>query len=64
MTSTNGSEETNPTTGVNVTNMNIVRNLVEKIEELLDGEAAYYVCSDKKTQHKKIVIEYDHGSNL
>ena len=51
-------------TGDNVTKLNIAKNLVEKIEELLDGEAAYYVCSDKKTQHKKIVIEYDHGSNL
>ena len=46
------------------TKLNIAKNLVEKIEELLDGEAAYYVCLDKKTQHKKIVIEYDHSSNL
>ena len=60
MTSTNGSEETNPTTGVNVTNMNIARNLVEKIEELLDGKAHYVECSDRTTYHNKIVIEYNH----
>jgi len=60
MTSTNGSEETNPTTGVNVTNMNIAKNLVEKIEELLDGKAHYFECSDRTTYHQKIVIEYNH----
>ena len=60
MTSTNGSEETNPTTGVSVTNMNIARNLVEKIEELLGGEAHYFECSDRTTYHQKIVIEYNH----
>ena len=55
-----GSEETNQTTGVNVTNMNIAKNLVEKIEELLDGKATYHICCDRKTQHEKIVIEYNH----
>ncbi len=78
MTSTNGSEETNQTTGGNVTdvraeneekwrkatNMNIAKDLLEKVGELLDAEVQYIVCSDKKTQYKKIVIEYDHGSNL
>ena len=62
MTSTNGSEETNLTTGVSVTNMNIVRNLVEKIEELLGGEAHYFECSDRTTYHQKIVIEFNHKS--
>ena len=60
MTSTNGSEETNLTTGVSVTNMNIARNLVEKIEELLDGKAHYLECSDRTTYHQKIVIEFNH----
>ena len=60
MTSTNGSEETNLTTGVSVTNMNIAKNLVEKIEELLDGKAHYFECSDRTTYHQKIVIEYNH----
>ena len=31
-------------TGDNVTKLNIARNLVEKIEELLDGKAHYYTC--------------------
>ena len=62
MTSTNGSEETNPTTGVNVTNMNIAKNLVEKIEELLGGKAHYFECSDRTTYHQKIVIEFNHTS--
>ena len=62
MTSTNGSEETNLTTGVSVTNMNIARNLVEKIEELLNGKAHYFECSDRTTYHQKIVIEFNHSS--
>jgi len=45
-----------------VTNEQIVSNLVEKIEELLNGKAHYYVCTDKKTEHRKIVIEYDHAT--
>ena len=47
-------------TGDNVTKLNIAKNLVEKIEELLDGKAHYVECSDRTTHHKKIVIEYDH----
>ena len=74
MTSTNGSEETNLMTGGNVTdvraeneekwrkatNKQIADNLVEKIEELLDGKAHYLECSDRTTYHQKIVIEYNH----
>ena len=47
-----------------VTKLNIAKNLVEKIEELLDGEARHYIVADKKTSYRKIVIEYDHSSNL
>jgi|TARA_B100000085_G_scaffold27392_1_gene22744 hypothetical protein len=47
-------------TGDNVTKMNIAKNLVEKIEELLDGKAHFYYVSDKKTEHEKIVIEFNH----
>ena len=43
-----------------VTKMNIAKNLVEKIEELLDGKAHYVECSDRTTYHNKIVIEYNH----
>jgi len=50
-------------TGDNVTKFNIAKNLVEKIEELLDGKAHYVECCDRTTQHKKIVIEYDHDSS-
>jgi vacuolar-type H+-ATPase subunit I/STV1 len=46
------------------TNKVIVDNLIEKIEKLLDGKARHYIVADKKTSHRKIVIEYDHGSNL
>jgi len=42
------------------TNKVIVENLGEEIEELLDGKAHYFECSDRTTYHKKIVIEYDH----
>ena len=46
------------------TNRVIADNLVKSIEQLLGGTAKYYTCSDKKNIHKRIVIEYDHGSNL
>lgn len=42
------------------TKLNIAKNLVEKIEELLDGKAHYVECCDRITQHEKIVIEYNH----
>ena len=37
-----------------------VKNLVSDLESLLNGKAKYSQCSDLKTQHRKIVIEYDH----
>lgn len=46
--------------GDNVTKLNIAKNLVEKIEDLLDGKAHYVECCDRTMQHRKIVIEYDH----
>ena len=46
--------------GAKVTKMNIAKNLVEKIEELLDGKAHYVECSDRTTYHNKIVIEFNH----
>ena len=46
------------------TNRVIAKNLVENIEKLLNGKAHYYIVADKKTSHRKIVIEYDHSSNL
>jgi len=42
------------------TNKVIAENLVQNIAELLDGKVHYYYCSDKKTEHRKIVIEYEH----
>jgi hypothetical protein len=42
------------------TKLIIAKNLVEKIEELLDGKAHYVECSDRTTYHNKIVIEYNH----
>ena len=42
------------------TNKVIVENLIEKIEELLNGKATYHICCDRTTQHEKIVIEYNH----
>jgi len=46
------------------TNKVIAKNLIESIEKLLDGKAHYYIVADNKTSHRKIVIEYDHRSNL
>ena len=45
-----------------VTKLNIAKNLVEKIEQLLDGKASYVTCCDRTTEHYKIVIEYKHGA--
>jgi hypothetical protein len=42
------------------TNKQIADNLVEKIEELLDGKAHHYYVSDRTTKHEKIVIEFNH----
>lgn len=42
------------------TNKVIAKNLVSNLESLLEGKATYWECSDLKTRHKKIVIEYDH----
>ena len=42
------------------TNKVIANNLVNSIEQLLDGKAKHYICSDKFTMHEKIVIEFNH----
>ena len=47
-----------------VTNKSIADNLVQSIAELLDGKASYYICCDRTTSHKKIVIEYDHEEKM
>tara|TARA_B100000925_G_scaffold284872_1_gene260436 strand:+ start:1677 stop:1838 length:162 start_codon:yes stop_codon:yes gene_type:complete len=44
------------------TNKVIANNLVSNLEKLLKGKATYYECSDKHSQHKKIVIEYDYSN--
>ncbi len=33
---------------------------LDNICRILGGEAKHYICTDKKTQHEKIVIEYNH----
>ncbi len=47
-----------------VTNKVIADNLIEQVAELLNGEARYYIVADRKSSYRKIVIEYDHSSNL
>ena len=37
-----------------------VNTQLDNICKILGGEAKHYICTDKKTQHQKIVIEYDH----
>ena len=41
-----------------------VKNQLDNICHILGADARHYICCDKKTEHKKIVIEYDHRSNL
>ena len=33
---------------------------LDNICRILGAEAKHYICTDKKTQHEKIVIEYNH----
>ena len=43
------------------TNRVIANNLIDNIGKLLNAKSVrYFSCSDKTTEHKKIVIEYDH----
>ena len=56
----NGSEETNPTTGVSVTKMNIAKNLLREVAKLLNSRVRHYTVVDRTTEHKKFVIEYNH----
>jgi hypothetical protein len=37
----------------------IVDYQLDNICRILGGEATHYICTDKKTQHQKIVITYD-----
>ncbi len=37
---------------------------LDNICRILGGEAKYYFCSSKTTTHRKLVIEYEHSSNL
>ena len=46
------------------TNKVIANNLINNIEKLLNGKAKHYIVADRTSSHKKIVIEYDHSSNL
>ncbi len=44
-----------------VTNKVIADNLLEQVAELLNAKSVrYFTCCDRTTQHKKIVIEYNH----
>ncbi len=38
----------------------IAQQQVENVAKLLGGEAKYIICVERTTEHKKIVIEYDH----
>ena len=42
------------------TNKIIAEQMVSNLEKLLDGKATHCVCSDAKSSHEKIIIEYNH----
>jgi|OM-RGC.v1.036839468 hypothetical protein len=43
------------------TNKVIANGLIDSVAQLLNARnIRYFSCSDKVTEHKKIVIEYDH----
>lgn len=37
-----------------------IRTQLDNVCKLLGGEAKHYICTNKTTQHEKIVIEYNH----
>ena len=37
------------------------KTLLEMVAEELGGKLSYWICVDRNTEHKKIVIEYDHA---
>jgi len=37
----------------------LAKDQLENVTKLLGGKLMYLVCSDKYTEHRKIVIEYD-----
>ena len=37
-----------------------VEKQIDNICQILGAEAKHYYCSDRTTQHEKIVIEYNH----
>ena len=37
-----------------------VKTQLDNVCKILGGEAKHYYVSDKKTEHRKIVIEYEH----
>lgn len=44
--------------------MSEIEELLARIQELLGASTVkYYTCVDRKTLHKKIVIEHGHESN-
>ena len=44
--------------------MSEIEELLAKIQELLGASTVkYYTCVDRKTSHKKIVIEHGHIEN-
>ena len=42
----------------------IAKNLIHSIVQLLGAKVTYVTVIDKKSSHKRIVIDYDHSSNL
>ena len=36
------------------------KKILETLAKNLDGKLQFFYCSDKYTEHKKIVIEYGH----
>mgnify|MGYP001172162466 CR=1 FL=1 len=43
-----------------VINETIAKSLLSQAGELLGGEVKYIVCTDRTTEHRKVVIEYNH----
>jgi hypothetical protein len=44
------------------TNEVIAKKLIDSVAELLNAKSVrHFYCSDKSTEHEKIVIEYNHA---
>lgn len=41
-------------------NQELMRSIIKTIGEQFGAKVSFVTCTDRTTQHRKIVVEYDH----